>query len=76
MPQMSNQTKGNDPPASDIKVKQTPKKKMSQIAKVKAAGFDNFNDFLLSYNLRVYNHDDVKEGQRILDALFEHDESE
>lgn len=46
-------------------------KKMSFNAMVKAAGFSSFNQFLLSYNLRVYNPEDVEEGKRILAALFE-----
>ncbi len=37
---------------------------------VRAAGFTSFNQFLLSYNLRVYNDEDVQEGKAILQALF------
>ncbi|KAK5232149.1 hypothetical protein LTR47_006678 [Exophiala xenobiotica] len=38
---------------------------------VRAAGFTSFNQFLLSYNLRVYNDEDVQEGKAILQALFD-----
>lgn len=48
-------------------------KKMSLQQMVKAAGFRSFNEFLLSYNLRIYEDDDVKEGKAILQALFEQD---
>lgn len=44
---------------------------MSLNEMVKAAGFTSFNQFLLSYNLRIYDDDDVQEGKRILRALFE-----
>ncbi|QDS77741.1 hypothetical protein FKW77_004617 [Venturia effusa] len=37
---------------------------------VRDAGFRNFNDFLLSYGLRVYNHDDVLEGRAILRGMY------
>lgn len=37
---------------------------------VRDAGFRNFNDFLLSYGLRMNNHDDVLEGKAILRAMF------
>ena len=40
---------------------------------VKAAGFRSFNEFLLSYNLRIYKPDDVEEGKAILRALFNQD---
>lgn len=46
---------------------------MSFNGMVKAAGFTSFNQFLLSYGLRMYNPDDVEEGKRILYALFEKD---
>jgi len=35
----------------------------------KDAGFDNFPAFLLSYGLRIYNHDDVEEGKAILRGM-------
>jgi hypothetical protein len=38
---------------------------------VRAAGFTSFNQFPLSYNLRVYNDEDVQEGKAILQALFD-----
>jgi hypothetical protein len=38
-------------------------------AAAKDAGFENFPTFLLSYGLRVYNHDDVQEGKAILRAM-------
>jgi hypothetical protein len=47
------------------------KKGMSINAMVRAAGFSSFNQFLLSYNLRIYNPDDVEEGKAILKALFQ-----
>lgn len=40
---------------------------------VKAAGFRNFPEFLLSYGLRIYNPEDVEEGKAILKALCEND---
>ncbi|KAJ9612023.1 hypothetical protein H2200_003618 [Cladophialophora chaetospira] len=47
------------------------KKPMSQNQMVRAAGFRNFPEFLLSYNLRIYNDEDVQEGKAILKALFQ-----
>jgi hypothetical protein len=38
-------------------------------AAAKHAGFDNFPAFLLSYGLRIYNHDDVEEGKAILRGM-------
>ncbi|KAJ4366628.1 hypothetical protein N0V95_000129 [Ascochyta clinopodiicola] len=38
-------------------------------AAAKDAGFDNFPAFLLSYGLRIFNHDDVEEGKAILRAM-------
>lgn len=35
----------------------------------KDAGFENFETFLLSYGLRIYNWDDVEEGKGILTAM-------
>jgi hypothetical protein len=35
----------------------------------KDAGFDNFSAFLLSYELRIYNHEDVEEGKAILRGM-------
>jgi hypothetical protein len=46
---------------------------MSTYAMVKAAGFTSFYHFLLSYNLRIYEPDDVNEGKAILEALFQQD---
>ncbi|TID17840.1 hypothetical protein E6O75_ATG10485 [Venturia nashicola] len=37
---------------------------------VRDAGFRNFHEFLLSYNLRISEHDDVEEGKAILRGLF------
>lgn len=37
---------------------------------VRDAGFRNFPEFLLSYNLRIYKPEDVEEGKAILRALF------
>jgi hypothetical protein len=38
-------------------------------AAAKDAGHDNFPKFLLSYGLRIYNHDDVEEGKAILRGM-------
>ncbi|KAF2709745.1 hypothetical protein K504DRAFT_467692 [Pleomassaria siparia CBS 279.74] len=35
----------------------------------KDAGFDNFRAFLLSYNLRLENPDDIEEGKAILRGM-------
>jgi hypothetical protein len=35
----------------------------------KDAGFRNFPGFLLSYGLRIYNHEDVEEGKAILRGM-------
>lgn len=44
-----------------------PKSSITGIAAAsKDAGFRNFNEFLLSYGLRMYNDDDVQEGKAIL----------
>lgn len=48
-------------------------KQMSQYQMVKAAGFRNFPEFLLSYGLKIHSPEDVEEGKAILKALFEHD---
>lgn len=40
---------------------------------VKNAGFSNFNEFMLSYGLKMYNDDDVQEAKAILRALYELD---
>ena len=46
-------------------------KEMGLNEMVRAAGFTSFDQFLLSYNLRVYNDEDVQEGKAILQALFD-----
>jgi len=38
-------------------------------AAAKDAGFRNFPEFLLSYGLRIWNHDDVEEGKAILRGM-------
>jgi hypothetical protein len=38
-------------------------------AAAKDAGFDNFPTFLLSYGLRIWNHEDVQEGKAILRGM-------
>ncbi|KAF2819938.1 hypothetical protein CC86DRAFT_374659 [Ophiobolus disseminans] len=38
-------------------------------AAAKDAGFDSFPAFLLSYGLRISNHDDVEEDKAILRAM-------
>lgn len=72
MPQSTSQQQGtSNSTTSSTQSKST--KPMSQYAMVKAAGFRNFHEFLLSYNLRVWNPEDVEEGKAILRALFEQD---
>jgi hypothetical protein len=38
-------------------------------AAAKDAGHANFPAFLLSYGLRIYNHEDVEEGKAILRGM-------
>lgn len=38
-------------------------------AAAKGAGFRNFNNFLQSYGLRIWNDDDIQEGKGILRAM-------
>ncbi|KAF9740512.1 hypothetical protein PMIN06_001641 [Paraphaeosphaeria minitans] len=38
-------------------------------AAAKDGGFRNFKNFLESYGLRIWNHDDVEEGKAILRAM-------
>lgn len=38
-------------------------------AAAKDAGFDNFPTFLLSFGLRIHNHEDVEEGKAILRGM-------
>ena len=62
MPQ-SKSTQSNDTaPAS---------KPMSQYAMVREAGFTSFNQFMLSYGLKIHDDDDIKEAQAILKGLFQ-----
>ena len=63
----------NDNPSSGTgSVASQPKeRKMSQLQMVREAGFTSFNQFLLSYGLKIYDYDDVEEGKLILKALFE-----
>ena len=44
---------------------------MSHNQMVREAGFTSFNQFMLSYGLKMHNPDDVEEGKAILKALFE-----
>lgn len=37
---------------------------------VRGAGFKDFDKFLLSHNLRMYEPEDVQEGEAILRAMF------
>ena len=46
-------------------------REMSTNEMVREAGFDNFERFLASYRLKIYNTDDVEEGKAILRAMFE-----
>lgn len=48
-------------------------KPMSQYAMVQEAGFTSFNQFMLSYGLKIHDPDDIKEAQAILKALFAND---
>ena len=38
---------------------------------VREAGFTSFNQFMLSYGLKLSNSEDVEEGKTILKALFQ-----
>jgi hypothetical protein len=38
-------------------------------AAAKDAGFQNFQNFLQSYGLKIWNNDDVEEGKTILRAM-------
>jgi hypothetical protein len=65
----SNQEQSSSNTGSETKTT----KQMSQYQMVKAAGFRNFPEFLLSYGLKIHNPEDVEEGKAILKALFEHE---
>ncbi|KIW48969.1 hypothetical protein PV05_10693 [Exophiala xenobiotica] len=58
-------------PQSSNPGKEESGKEMGFNEMVRAAGFTSFNQFLLSYNLRVYNDEGVQEGKAILKVLFD-----
>lgn len=43
---------------------------------LKEGGWGGMNNFMLSYGLKMYNHEDVEEANRILDAFREDDYEE
>jgi hypothetical protein len=47
----------------------TADKKWNTTSAAKDAGFRNFPEFLLSYGLRIYNHEDVEQGKEILRGM-------
>jgi hypothetical protein len=46
----------------------------SQYRTIKDAGFDNMNQFMNSYGLKMYNHEDVQEAKAILEGYKRIDE--
>ncbi|CAJ2507077.1 Uu.00g082630.m01.CDS01 [Anthostomella pinea] len=68
--QGSNQSSGSNPSQGSTPSEgSTPKPIIGVDKASKDAGHRNFHTFLLSYNLRIYNDEDVQEGRAILKAM-------
>ncbi|KAF8862108.1 hypothetical protein BDZ45DRAFT_586067 [Acephala macrosclerotiorum] len=67
------QAAGTSSSASNPKPEVQPKDK-SDYQYVKEGGWGNMNNFMLSYNLRMYEPDDVQEARDILKAFKEADQ--